>query len=175
MRAGTAEAESCLARQPFEDVYREFLPRILGYVSGRLSSHVDAEDVTAQVFVRAFVAYGRFRQAAPSPAPWLFAIARNAASDHVRRLRQRQELERLAISPTSVEDPRTLAEDRLSCGAIKQALAALPVRQRQVIFLRSHGFSFQEAGGRLGCSEDAAKMLYHRAIRALRPLRDEAA
>ncbi len=175
MMVRTAEVESCLPRQPFEEVYREYLPRIFGYVRGRLGSAADAEDVAAHVFVRAFAAYGRFRLSASSPAPWLFAIARNATSDYVRRLRLRQEVERIAASPSLVEDPCALAEDRLSCPAIRQALAALSVRQRHVIFLRSHGFSFREAARRLACSEDAAKMLYHRGIRSLRLLRERAA
>ena len=43
-----------------------------------------------------------------------------------------------------------------------------PERQREAISLRHSGLSFDEVGGLLGCSEDAAKMLYHRALKALR-------
>ena len=47
-------------------------------------------------------------------------------------------------------------------------MARLPERHREVIGLRHSGLTFLEVGGLMGCSEDAAKMLYHRALRALR-------
>jgi DNA-directed RNA polymerase specialized sigma24 family protein len=44
----------------------------------------------------------------------------------------------------------------------------LPERQRDCISLRHSGLSFEEVGTLLNCSEDAAKMLYHRAVKSLR-------
>jgi RNA polymerase sigma-70 factor (ECF subfamily) len=61
-----------------------------------------------------------------------------------------------------------LAEERLKYRELMAAVVRLPERQREVIGLRHSGLSFLEVGELMGCSEDAAKMLYHRALRALR-------
>jgi DNA-directed RNA polymerase specialized sigma24 family protein len=47
-------------------------------------------------------------------------------------------------------------------------VAKLPERQRDAISLRHSGLTFEEVGGLMSCTEDAAKMLYHRALKALR-------
>ena len=71
-------------RPPFEDLYREFLGRIYAYVRAQVGAAVDAEDITAQVFMNAYQAYPRFEPRHTTPAAWLFRIARNATLDHFR-------------------------------------------------------------------------------------------
>ena len=70
--------------------------------------------------------------------------------------------------PEPTADPGTLAEERILYRELMEAIARLPERQRDVIGLRQSGLSFAEVGGLMSCSEDAAKMLYHRALRGLR-------
>jgi len=160
------------ARPPFEEVYGEFLPRITGFLRTKLGDPGDAEDVAAQVFARAFDAYPRFEPRGTTPAAWLFRIARNAAFDHSRRTSRRQRAEH-AVSEIDrqSDDPIRLAERRFEYRTLRYAIARLPHRQREAVVLRlKDGLSFAEVGERLGRSEDAAKMLYHRSLRALRPL-----
>ena len=66
------------------------------------------------------------------------------------------------------EDPAAQAEDRIQYRALLGQLGELPERQRDAISLRHSGLRFDEVGKLMGCSEDAAKMLYHRALKALR-------
>ena len=158
---------------PFEEVYGEFLPRITGFLRTKLGDPGDAEDVAATVFVRAFRAYPRFEPRGGTPAAWLFRIARNAALDHCRRTvrRQRAEYAIGELRPQLSNDPIRLAERRHDYRLLRYAIARLPQRQREVLALRlKDGLSFAAVGDRLGCSEDAAKMLYHRGVRSLRPL-----
>ena len=65
-------------------------------------------------------------------------------------------------------DPASRAEERIQYRALLAQVSQLPERQRDAISLRHSGLSFDEVGKLLGCSEDAAKMLYHRALRALK-------
>ena len=67
--------------QRFEDLYNDFLPRIYGYVLSHLRNPAEAEDVTSQVFIKAYKAYDRFEPRADTPSAWLFRIARNAIYD----------------------------------------------------------------------------------------------
>ncbi|HKA10499.1 MAG TPA: sigma-70 family RNA polymerase sigma factor [Candidatus Dormibacteraeota bacterium] len=157
------------AKPAFEDLYREYLGRIYAFLRSQLGNAPDAEDVTSQVFMKAFEAYSRFEPRHASPAAWLFQIARNAALDHYRRAGRLERTERaLAREPAPSIDPGTVAQERMLYRELMEAVARLPDRHREVIGLRHSGLSFQEVGGVMGCSEDAAKMLYHRALKALR-------
>ena len=156
-------------RPLFEDLYRDFLGRIYAYVRAQVSSSADAEDITAQVFMNAYQAYGRFEARNTTPAAWLFRIARNATLDHFRAHGRRDKLQRtIELQPVSAEDPSEKAEERIQYRALLVHVARLPERQRDAISLRHSGLSFEEVGVLMSCSEDAAKMLYHRALRALR-------
>jgi RNA polymerase sigma-70 factor (ECF subfamily) len=157
------------AKPLFEDLYRDYVRRIYAYLRSQLGSAQDAEDVTSQVFVKAYEAYARYEPRHSTPSAWLFQIARNAALDHHRRTGRRQRMERtLAREPAPAADPSLVAHDRILYGELMAAVTGLPERQREVIGLRHSGLSFLEVGQLMDCSEDAAKMLYHRALKALR-------
>ena len=153
----------------FEDLYRRYVNRIYAYLRSQLGAAADAEDVTAQVFVKAYEAYGRYEPRQGTPSAWLFRIARNAALDHHRGAGRRERLRRaVALATPPGADPGAVAEERLLYRELMEVVSRLPERQREVIGLRHSGLSFLEVGDLMGCSEDAAKMLYHRALRALR-------
>ena len=156
-------------RPPFEDLYRDYMARIYAYVRAQVGVSADAEDITAQVFVNAYHAYARFEPRNTTPSAWLFRIARNATLDHFRAQGRRVPLRRtVEHQPVAVVDPAGQAEDRIQYRALLAQVAQLPERQRDAISLRHSGLSFDEVGKLLGCSEDAAKMLYHRALKALK-------
>ena len=156
-------------RPPFEDLYRDFLGRIYAYVRAQVATAADAEDITAQVFMNAYQAYERFESRNTSPAAWLFRIARNATTDHFRAHGRRERLRRtIEHQPVAEADPGSMAEDRLQYKALLVHVARLPERQRESIAFRHSGLSFEEVGVLMNCTEDAAKMLYHRALKALR-------
>jgi RNA polymerase sigma-70 factor (ECF subfamily) len=170
----TAQAQLTVGagRPPFEDVYREFWPRIRAYLRAQVRDAAEAEDVAAHVFARAFQAYPRFELRSASPAAWLFKIARNASLDHQRRTRQRERAETLAADRFGeAPDPCRVAERHFLHRELYRAAARLPERQRRALWLHhAHGLGFKEVGERIRCSEDAAKMLHCRALKALRPL-----
>lgn len=156
-------------RPPFEELYREYLGRIYAYVRAQVGTTADAEDITAQVFMNAYQAYGRFEARNTTPSAWLFRIARNATLDHFRSRGRRDRLQRtIEHEPVAEEDPAQQAEERVQYRALLLHVAQLPERQRDAISLRHSGLRFDEVGKLLGCSEDAAKMLYHRALKVLR-------
>jgi RNA polymerase sigma-70 factor (ECF subfamily) len=156
-------------RPPYEDLYRDYLGRIYAYVRAQVGSAADAEDITSQVFMNAYQAYPRFEARHTTPAAWLFRIARNATLDHFRAHGRRERLRRtIENQPVAGEDPAGMAEERMQYRALLVHVALLPERQREAISLRHSGLSFEEVGTLLSCSEDAAKMLYHRALKALK-------
>ncbi len=156
-------------RPPFEDLYRDYLGRIYAYVRSQVTTSADAEDITAQVFMNAYQAYTRFEARNTTPAAWLFRIARNATLDHFRAHGRRERLRRtIEHQPQAEMDPAGEAEERIRYRALLAHVARLPERQRDAISLRHSGLSFEEVGVLMSCSEDAAKMMYHRALKALK-------
>lgn len=156
-------------RPPFEEMYRDYMGRIYAYVRAQVSSSADAEDITAQVFMNAYQAYERFEPRHTTPVAWLFRIARNATLDHFRAGGRRERLRRtIEHQPVEEADPAHMAEERIQYRSLLGHVAQLPERQRDAISLRHSGLSFEEVGVLMSCSEDAAKMLYHRALKALR-------
>ncbi len=157
------------AKPAFEDLYRQYVERIYAFLRSQLGNAADAEDVTSQVFMKALEAYPRFELRHATPAAWLFQIARNAALDHHRSAGRQNRMRRALAHQTAPEvDPAAVAQERLLYRELLDAVARLPDRHREVIGLRHSGLSYLEVGGLMGCSEDAAKMLYHRALKALR-------
>ena len=163
------QASSPAKRPPFEAVYREFWPRILGYVRRNVEDGADAEDVTAEIFLRAYQAYSRFEARCGSPAPWLFTIARHACLDQRHRKGLDNRLSRRLRESIEPVDPITVAERRLEWRRLEECIAQLPARQQEALkFFHWRGMSLKEAAARMCCTEDAAKMLCHRGLKALR-------
>ena len=129
------------ARPPFEDLYREFLPRIYGYVRAQVRVDADAEDITSRVFIKAYEAYGRF-DASGSLAAWLFTIARNAALDHHRAGTRRDKLDRrVAAQGEDALDPGEMAEAEMARVRLVACVERLPQKTRSPNVEQSSGFT----------------------------------
>jgi RNA polymerase sigma-70 factor, ECF subfamily len=160
------------AAERFEELYRSCAGDVYAYVASLLRDRSAAEDVTALAFERAYRRRALFDVRRGSPRSWLFAIARNAALDELRR-RKRSAATLLydpADEAAAVEADdlaaETLAERRL---LVRDGLAALDAREREVILLKFLGrLSNAELARVLRCSESNAGTRLHRAIQRLR-------
>jgi RNA polymerase sigma-70 factor (ECF subfamily) len=155
-------------REQFEALYRSSAADIYAYVASLLRDRAAAEDVTSLAFERAFRRRALFDVHRGSARSWLFAIARNAALDELRR-RQRTGALRHDVADESAEPEEIdaeLAERRL---LVRDGLATLEPREREVILLKFVGrLSNAELARVLGCSESNAGTRLHRAIERLR-------
>lgn len=85
-----ASSDSTLVRvaktepEAFSQIYLRYVARVYGYMRPRVDSDEDAEDLTQQVFLRAFDALPRYRDRGLPFAAWLFRIARNVSIDNHR-------------------------------------------------------------------------------------------
>jgi RNA polymerase sigma factor (sigma-70 family) len=88
----------------FSCVYERHLGAVARYVARRTGAEL-TEDLTAEVFVRAFRKRAAFRDDHESALPWLLGIANNLIADSRRAERRRLEaLQRLAtVTPVSSE------------------------------------------------------------------------
>lgn len=141
-------------------IYELYGERIFRYTFRMLNNRADAEDATAETFLRV-LRRSRDLRADGAFRTWLFRIARNLCID---KLRQHQLLE-LPTDATvgSGEDKAAL---RI---AVRQALSDLPKDYREPLILCDlEDISAREAADVLGISVPALKSRLYRGRRALR-------
>jgi RNA polymerase sigma-70 factor (ECF subfamily) len=174
--AGLAEPRTEQPQRPpswerFEALYRSSRDDLFAYVSTLLRDRAAAEDVTALAFERAYRKRRTFDRRRGDERAWLFGIARNAALDELRR---RRRLASLVTEPPAEEAFEDHAEVALRRTALRNALARLPARDRELIALKFHGgLSNGEIAQVLGVSESTAGTRLFRAVQKLRKACDE--
>jgi RNA polymerase sigma-70 factor (ECF subfamily) len=164
----TAIGQSAWER--FEALYRSSRDDVYAYVMTLLGERAAAEDVTALAFERAYRRRRTFDRKRGDQRAWLFGIARNAALDELRR---RRRLARLASDPADAFEAGAVTDDgaevALRRAAVRNALATLSPREREIVALKFHaGMSNAEVARVIGVSESNAGTLLYRTMEKLR-------
>jgi RNA polymerase sigma factor (sigma-70 family) len=180
MRAPTSEPDGTPPPAPprgeeldaaaFEQLFVACAADVHGYAISLLHDRAAAEDVTALAFERLYRSRHRLDRVRGTPRAWLFAIARNAALDELRRRR------RHPSEPGDVGGaggPGGGGVDELDQverrAALQPALLSLAPRQREIVLLKFHGqLTNAELARVLGISESNAGTRLHRALLSLR-------
>jgi RNA polymerase sigma-70 factor (ECF subfamily) len=166
----------------FDEVYEKNRERIYRLVLRLVRQAEDAEDLAQQVFLRAREKWEGFRGESEI-ATWLHRIAMNLAVDHIRRRRTRRETSLDAPLPGREEDGGSLADalpEASSSGdqvyeehqrdlQVRQAVAELPEKYREVVILREmEGLSYEETAALLQLSVETVATRLFRARNQLK-------
>jgi RNA polymerase sigma factor (sigma-70 family) len=170
--ANATDAQLLEAADPdaFASLYDRHVVQLFAWARARVGDH--AADLTAEVFARAWLCRGAFRDQADGSAwPWLCGIAHNVLRDSLRRRQvEDRARRRLGLPPTVAPDPEyDQVEGRLSLpGAALRALAALPPAERELLELRVvQERPYVEIAERLRCTPQAARLRVSRTLRRL--------
>ena len=156
----------------FAVLYEDYYDRIFRYVSFKTGNSLEAEDITAEVFVKMLESIDSFRWQGYQFSSWLFRIAHNLIVDHFRK-RGRRHIVALDDAPAAATeyDPdldRKLDVD-MSMVPVQEAMKDLTDLQREVISLRfAAGLSVAETARAVGKKDNAVKALQHAGIKKLR-------
>ncbi len=154
-------------REAFASLYEAHVDRVYRYLLRRMGQPADAEDVTAEVFIRAMKALESFEIRGAPFVAWLLRIAHNTAVNHMKKHSRRQEVP-LLDNLSNTNDPAEMALDRVAAEEVSKALRGLTALQRQVITLRYMAqLSIAETAAKMERTEGAVKFLQHSAVRAL--------
>jgi RNA polymerase sigma-70 factor (ECF subfamily) len=151
-----------LVRQQQEAVFR------LAYLL--LGDADDAEDVTQEVFIRAFRALDRFDTARPL-RPWLLEITRNQCYNWRRALRRHlAALTRWGqVAPSADVDPNEQMVQHWKADALWQAVRRLRATDQEVVYLRCFlELSVEETAQALAIAPGTVKSRLSRALDRLR-------
>ncbi|MEW6569248.1 MAG: sigma-70 family RNA polymerase sigma factor [Chloroflexota bacterium] len=156
-------------REAFARLYDEHVDRIYRYLLSRLGTPEAAEDVTSEVFLKAWEQLPRHRLGSRPFAAWLFRVAHNAIIDEIRRARRVNDRELSGPLPAANPGgPEVGAEQRLRAARVRQALKDLTEDQRQVLALRFFGgLTTREIAREMGKREGAVRALQMRGLQAL--------
>lgn len=153
----------------FEALYRSHVRQVYGVCRRLLNHDQDAEDITQQVFLRAWQRLASFRGESRF-GTWIKRVAANMVVD-ARRANWKQALE----TPHNDGDPvdqgmATAGESRAATRLdLEELIQRLPSGARQVLVLHDvEGYTHEETASMLGVSVGTTKTQLFRARRALR-------
>jgi RNA polymerase sigma-70 factor, ECF subfamily len=163
---------AAMARQEpeaFGILYDRYCDQVFRMVYHRLGDRADAEDVTAEVFMKALRAIDGYK---PSRAPfwgWLHRIAANAVVDHVRARKATVSLDVVADAVDTRPGVEHQVMRRLESDRAWQAVAGLCPAQRTAVTLRlGRDLPIAVIAGRMDRTEGAVKLLLNRGLTNLR-------
>jgi RNA polymerase sigma-70 factor (ECF subfamily) len=150
----------------FGQLYELYIDRIGRYIYYKVGLREDAEDLTEQVFLKAWENAQGFRGEPGQFPVWIYRLAHNLVIDYRRTHKQTTELHEF------IEDSRPLPEEivgaRLDNEMLQAAIAKLTDEQQQVVILRFiHGLPHAQVANIMGKNEVAVRGIQYRAIVAL--------
>jgi RNA polymerase sigma-70 factor, ECF subfamily len=160
--------------ESFARLYTDYLDAIYRYIYYRTGDAQDAEDLTEQVFIKAWKALPNYRQVGELFGNWLYRIAHNIIVDYHRRRKtiSSETIEQDAVLPDPAQenalDTIISAEES---ALLARSIARLPDEYQQIIILRFiEGLGHAEIATILDKSEVACRGLQHRALISLNRL-----
>jgi RNA polymerase sigma-70 factor (ECF subfamily) len=165
-------------REAFGELYRVSVRPVFRYVSARVRTPEEAEEVTQEVYLAALSGIQTLRATTEAALyAWLFQIARFKLADHVRgRYRNPAQPLDESVDP---RDPDPQVEEVLVREAAREeqrerlqaAMAELTDEQREVMLCKYVlGYSNEQTAQRLSKNVNAVNQLHHRALRSLQRL-----
>ena len=132
-------AASFLAGDPaaLRELYDRHARAVYGFSLRCVRAHHDAEDVTQQVFVRAWRGRSSFDPARGSIGAWLMGIARHQVADRLAaRARDTEVSARVArVNGDGPTPPAAVTDQVIEAVVVADELNRLPVQQRTVVRL----------------------------------------
>jgi RNA polymerase sigma-70 factor (ECF subfamily) len=162
----------------FEEIYDAHVVAIYRFIYARVGNAPDAEDLTAQVFMRAVEQLDTTRQTGQIVS-WLYRVSQNAIADYWRAFYRLPMIgtdqmgagwepvdstEPMAAS-SAAERSRADGDERAK-KRVDSLLRRLPANYRRVLELRFiQRLSVAETADRMGITRSNAKVLQYRALR----------
>ncbi len=152
----------------FARLYDACVERVYRYVYFRVADDATAEDITSQVFLKAWEHLDRYRSGSASFMAWLYTIARNQVIDHYRTRKESVPLDKIASLPATGRTVAEQVETHFDLQAMRDALQFLTEEQQQVLILKFIvEMTTEEIAQAMNKNEGAVRALQMRALQTL--------
>jgi RNA polymerase sigma factor (sigma-70 family) len=158
---------------PYGLLYERHKKRLFGFFYNMNNNPSVSEDLVQNVFIR-MLKYKHTFTGEGSFTAWMFKTGRNVFYDHYRNVKKGIHFLEIGsgeyhLKEEDNEQELTDSEDRLK--SLQKAMMRLAPEKREILVLsKFKELKFQEIAEILGCSEGAAKVKAHRALKELRTL-----
>ena len=153
--------------EAFGQLYEACVDRVYRFIFFRVTDPQVAEDLTSQVFLKAWENLHRYRPHGPFLA-WLYAIARNTVIDNYRTRKQTVSLDEAAPIPARDEKLDDRMQLQFEVKSLQAAMQHLTEEQQEVITLKFIAeYETAQIAKHMGKSEGAIRALQMRALQAL--------
>lgn len=166
----------------FEQLVEKYQARLTGLMGHMTGRRDQAEDLAQEVFMRIYRARARYEPNARF-STWMFAIAHNVASNAIRKMSRKKEvnvtaspsgqlpvrpLDRMAKAKSGLMPTRQVARKEMTV-IVQQAIDTLNERQKMALLLsKFEGMSYIEIAETMELTVQAVKSLLSRARNNLR-------
>ena len=176
-RADTDEDRAIVQRAVAKDqaafavLYDRHVVRVYRHIYYLVGDAREAEDLTAQTFLKAWEAIGRYKERGAPIAAWFLRIAHNLTVSYLRSKRDHSELDDGYVDQKRGGNPEEVLEQSTDERSVREAVMQLKDEQRQVIMLRFvEEMGYQEVAAVIGKSVPAVRVIQHRALGNLRKI-----
>jgi RNA polymerase sigma-70 factor (ECF subfamily) len=154
--------------EAFTEIYEKFQPRIYRYILFRVTDETTAEDLTSQVFMKAWEGIDHYQPAADQISPWLFTIAHNTIIDYYRTYKETIQLEMSGSLAGEGLTPEEESESLYEMKWLHEAIANLTAEQQHVVIMKYlKGWSTEEIASQMGKRTGTVRALQMRALQSL--------
>jgi RNA polymerase sigma-70 factor, ECF subfamily len=153
----------------FQSLYERHAPEVRRFALYLCGDSVMADEITADTFVKAWLAFRRIREA--TVKSYLFSIARNIYRDSLRRGARHAQLDPNLLDAQT--NTHAQLEQKAELRSVLAALQELPEIDRAALLMRALDESpYEEIAEALGITLVTAKVKVHRARMKLMQSRD---
>ncbi len=164
-QAGNAEA--------FGFLYERYSLGIFRFLFAHLDDRLDAEDLTEEVFIRAWRSLPNYKEQGVPFSAFLYRVAHNALIDHYRtrnHMNRDVEIDEGILRDIG-PDPGDLAIAGIEAKELRRVMQQLREEYRTVLVARFlNDLSPEETAQIMGKTVGAVRVLQHRALAAMRKL-----
>ncbi len=158
----------------FAQLYDAYFERVYRYVYFRVNDDASAEDLSSQVFLKAWEHLDRYKPGGSPFLAWLYTIARNQVIDHYRTHKESVSLEDAISLPARGQAVDEEVQTKFDAEAVREALKSLTEEQAQVLILKFiSGFDTHEIARQMKKGEGAIRALQMRGLQTLTKLMQE--
>jgi RNA polymerase sigma-70 factor (ECF subfamily) len=155
----------------FAELYDKHVVRVYRHIYYLVNDTRETEDLTAQTFLKAWEAVGRYKERGAPFVAWLLRIAHNLTVSHLRAKRDHGALEDIFVDGKMDRNPEQALEQSTDEKSVRDAVLKLREEQRQVIMLRFvEEMDYREVAEVIGKSVPAVRVIQHRALGNLRKI-----
>lgn len=146
-----------------EQIYKQYKPKVFGYIVSRTNDINTAEDICADVFLKIYDKLDSFDSTKASISTWIYTITHNTVVNYYRGIHETTEYEQELPDINNQTEEQFINKENLEL--LAKALEQLEERERDVIIFHYYSrLTLKEIGLKMGYSYSYMKILHNKAL-----------